>query len=144
MAESATTFGIKFEAFREGKAKLLEERFLLRRGFGNAAQTDLTPFRGRQDNVGAEKGLRMAFSFPCGLLYDTERKSPRPVESPPFSLPHRVVPESSRPSAVLVQAVIQQHVELSPEQLAIAVLEVPLQFRLVRQSPVQATVAACG
>src|SRR5437016_5695412 len=47
-----TTFAIEFEAIREGHAELLKQTFLLGRGFGDAAQTDLTAFGGGKDNVG--------------------------------------------------------------------------------------------
>ena len=36
--------------------------------------------------------------------------------------------------------IVQQHVELGSEQFAVALLEMPLQLRLVWQNPVQAAV----
>ena len=46
-----TTFAVTFQAVGKGQSELLKQRFLLGRGLGDAAQPDLTPVGGGEDNV---------------------------------------------------------------------------------------------
>src|SRR4051812_4696155 len=75
--------------------------------------------RCKASSMRLEKRFRMAFSFSL-------RPAVRVLLGPPLYL--------------RAGQVIQQHLELRPKQLPIALLEMPLQFRLVWQNPVQAAV----
>lgn len=48
-----TTFAVEFEALGKGEIELMQQRFLLCRGFGNAAQTNLAAVSRWQNNGGA-------------------------------------------------------------------------------------------
>src|ERR1039457_875169 len=48
-----TTFAVECEVFREADAELLEEGFLLGRGFRDPSKTDFAAVRGRKHDVGA-------------------------------------------------------------------------------------------
>src|ERR1700733_8653538 len=48
-----TTFAIEFKTVGDAQAELLKQGFLLGRGFGDTAQTDLSAVSGGKDNGGA-------------------------------------------------------------------------------------------
>ena len=48
-----TTFGKRFQPFRQAEAELVQQRFLFGRRFGNPAQADLTSIGGGQHDVSA-------------------------------------------------------------------------------------------
>ena len=51
---------MEFETFGQAEAELVEQGFLLRRGFGDAAQADLASVGGGQNDVGALQAWRAA------------------------------------------------------------------------------------